>query len=121
MPKETQYARDIKKVVGSPKIIFVLGGPATGKGTQCAKLVEEFGYQHISTGDLLRHEIAKGSPEGEEIKKIVADGGLVPNSLTTQLLVKGIMARPSKNYLIDGFPRTVEQALYFEQNVLEAQ
>ena len=61
MPKETQYARDLKKTVGSPKIIFVLGGPATGKGTQCAKLVEEFGYQHVSTGDLLRIEVEKVS------------------------------------------------------------
>jgi|TARA_B110000285_G_C15037575_1_gene570148 cytidylate kinase len=45
---------DIKKAIGSPKIIFVLGGPASGKGTQCEKMVEEFGYTHISTGDLMR-------------------------------------------------------------------
>ena len=102
MPKETQYARDLKKTVGSPKIIFVLGkltnsqsnnyrfkylivvlyhlgGPATGKGTQCTKLVEEFGYQHVSTGDLLRAEMAKGTPEGEDIKRLMAEGQLVPN------------------------------------------
>ena len=52
---------DIKKVLGNPKITFVLGGPASGKGTQCAKLVEEFGYTHISTGDLFRAEVAKVS------------------------------------------------------------
>ena len=50
---------DVKKILGSPKITFVLGGPASGKGTQCAKLVEEFGYTHISTGDLFRAEVAK--------------------------------------------------------------
>jgi UMP-CMP kinase len=50
---------DIKKTLGNPKITFVLGGPASGKGTQCAKLVEEFGYTHISTGDLFRAEVAK--------------------------------------------------------------
>lgn len=50
---------DVKKVLGCPKITFVLGGPASGKGTQCAKLVEEFGYTHISTGDLFRAEVAK--------------------------------------------------------------
>jgi cytidylate kinase len=52
---------DIRKTLGNPKITFVLGGPASGKGTQCAKLVEEFGYTHISTGDLFRAEVAKVS------------------------------------------------------------
>ena len=52
---------DVKKVLGNPKITFVLGGPASGKGTQCAKLVEEFGYTHISTGDLFRAEVSKVS------------------------------------------------------------
>ena len=52
---------DIKKAIGSPKIIFVLGGPASGKGTQCEKMVEEFGYTHISTGDLMRKEMEKVS------------------------------------------------------------
>ena len=50
---------DVKKILGNPKITFVLGGPASGKGTQCAKLVEEFGYTHISTGDLFRAEVQK--------------------------------------------------------------
>ena len=53
--------RDLKKLLGSAKITFILGGPASGKGTQCEKLVEEFGYTHISTGDLMRAEIAKVS------------------------------------------------------------
>ena len=51
----------VKKILGNPKVTFVLGGPASGKGTQCAKLVEEFGYTHISTGDLMRAEIASVS------------------------------------------------------------
>jgi cytidylate kinase len=50
---------EIRKVLKNPKITFVLGGPASGKGTQCAKLVEEFGYTHISTGDLFRAEVKK--------------------------------------------------------------
>lgn len=53
--------QDIKKQIGKPKVIFVLGGPATGKGTQCEKMVEEFGYKHISTGDLMRAEMKKVS------------------------------------------------------------
>jgi dephospho-CoA kinase len=52
---------DVKKMLGNPKITFVVGGPGSGKGTQCAKLVEEFGYTHISTGDLMRVEMKKVS------------------------------------------------------------
>jgi adenylate kinase family enzyme len=113
--------RDLKKLLGNAKITFILGGPASGKGTQCEKLVEEFGYTHISTGDLMRAEIAKGTKEGDRIRKIVADGGLVPFETTVQLLINALIATPSKNYLIDGFPRAVDQAQYFEQNVMETQ
>lgn len=114
-------SEDIKKMLGNPKITFVLGGPASGKGTQCAKLVEEFGYKHISVGDLMRAESDKGTKDGEKIKKIMASGGIVPYELTVSLLVNALIANPSKNYLIDGFPRSVEQAIYFEQNVMECQ
>ena len=104
--------KDIKKAIGSPKIIFVLGGPASGKGTQCEKMVEEFGYTHISTGDLMRLEMAtvsfndnifkhssnnlQGSKEGERIKKIVADGGLVPFEVTVQLLINAMIEAKSE-------------------------
>ena len=114
-------SEDVKKMLGNPKITFVLGGPAAGKGTQCDKLVEEFGYQHISTGDLMRAEIDKGTREGDRIKKIVSSGGIVPHETTVQLLLNAMIANPAKNYLIDGFPRAVDQAIYFEQNVCEAQ
>lgn len=53
---------DVKQALGNPKITFVLGGPCSGKGTQCAKLVEEFGYTHLSSGDLFRAEVASVSP-----------------------------------------------------------
>jgi hypothetical protein len=59
MSADKTETKDLKKQLGNPKITFVLGGPASGKGTQCAKLVEEFGYTHISTGDLFRAEQAK--------------------------------------------------------------
>ena len=112
---------DIKKMLGNPKITFVLGGPASGKGTQCAKLVEEFGYKYISVGDLMRAEVDKGTKDGEKIKKIMAVGGIVPHELTVSLLINALIANPSKNYLIDGFPRAIDQAIYFEQNVMECQ
>lgn len=75
-------SEDIKKMLGNPKITFVLGGPASGKGTQCSKLVEEFGYRHISVGDLMRAEADKGTKDGEKIKKIMAEGKIVPHELT---------------------------------------
>jgi len=88
--------KELLKAIGNPKITFVLGGPASGKGTQCEKMVEEFGYTHISTGDLMRVEMQKGTKEGERIKKIVADGGLVPFELTVQILINALIATPSQ-------------------------
>jgi adenylate kinase family enzyme len=85
----------LKKLLGNPKITFVLGGPASGKGTQCEKLIEEFGYTHISTGDLIRSEMAKGTKEGEKMKKLVAAGALVPFDLTVQILINALIATPS--------------------------
>ena len=80
----------------------LLGGPASGKGTQCAKIVEEFGFTHISTGDLMREEIKKNSKEGAQIKKITSEGGLVPFELTVKILVNALIATPSKvSILID--------------------
>jgi len=113
--------KDIERILGQPKITFVLGGPASGKGTQCEKLVEEFGYTHISTGDLMRSEMKKGTKEGEQIAKIVGEGGLVPFELTVQVLINALIETPSANYLIDGFPRALDQALHFETVCCEAQ
>jgi len=118
----TTYEKiDVAKILGNPKITFVLGGPASGKGTQCEKLVEEFGYTHISTGDLMRAEMKKGTKEGEEIARIVGEGQLVPYQLTVQVLINALIANPSKNYLIDGFPRALDQAMHFESAACEAQ
>jgi len=108
-----------KYLLADSKIIFVLGGPASGKGTQCEKIISEFGYTHISTGDLFREEMKSGSKIGDRIKGIIAKGDLVPFQLTVQVLINAMLARPSKTYLIDGFPRSVEQAVYFEKAVME--
>ena len=118
----TAASRDLKKLLDNPKIILVLGGPASGKGTQCEKIVQEFGFSHVSTGDLMRAEAAKGTKLGEQIKKIQKEGKLVPFEITVQVLVNGLIATPSKTrtYLIDGFPRALDQATFFEKNVIEA-
>jgi adenylate kinase family enzyme len=83
----------------------MFGGPGAGKGTQSAKLVEEFGYCHISTGDLMRAEIKSGSELGNKMKEIIDNGDLVPLDMTVQVLKNGVKANPAESYLFDGFPR----------------
>ena len=99
------------------KIVFVLGGPGAGKGTQCARLVEEFGYGHFSAGDLLRAETNSGTEEGEMIKQLIKEGKLVPGHITLGLLKKAIDGCDSEYILIDGFPRRLNQAAAFEKDV----
>lgn len=82
---------DVKQVLGNPKITFVLGGPASGKGTQCSKLVEEFGYTHISTGDLFRAEVAKVSNGSYALRKQVVRA----TSFARQLLTLGAQGKPA--------------------------
>ena len=60
-------------------IVFVLGGPGSGKGTQCAMLAKDYNYAHISVGDLLRQEVAKGSLLGNEIEQLMNDGQMIPS------------------------------------------
>jgi len=103
-------------------IIFVLGGPGSGKGTQCAKLVKDFGFKHLSAGDLLREEQDRpGSQFGELIKTYIKEGQIVPMEVTIQLLENAITAAIEKEgkrqFLIDGFPRKMDQALKFEEAV----
>jgi adenylate kinase family enzyme len=69
----------------------------------------------------MRAEAEKPTKEGERLKKTMADGGLVPTEQTVAILVSGMVSNPSPAYLIDGFPRSTDQALFFEQNVLECQ
>lgn len=98
---------------------MILGGPGTGKGTQCAKLVNDFKYHHISTGDLIREEIAKKSKLGEACISYTSNGKLVPFELIISLLIKAILNKQGNNFLIDGFPRSMEQALYLDKYIKE--
>lgn len=93
--------------LAKPRVIFVLGGPASGKGTQCLKLSEEFGMRHLSAGDLLREEQASGSEDGKLIDSIIKEGKIVPVQITLDLLKRAILDSKitSNRYLIDGFPR----------------
>lgn len=91
-----------------PEVIFVLGGPGSGKGTQCANIVKHFGFVHLSAGDLLRAEKDSGSPDGAMISQMIKDGQIVPSSVTINLLYKAMTQSGHKHFLIDGFPRNAE-------------
>ncbi|XP_077579834.1 UMP-CMP kinase [Stigmatopora nigra] len=94
-----------------PQVVFVLGGPGAGKGTQCAKIVENYNYTHLSAGDLLRAERAReGSQSGLLIANFIKEGKIVPVEITIDLLKRAmeeIMKKDEQKYrfLIDGFPR----------------
>ncbi|KAK7204679.1 adenylate kinase-domain-containing protein [Myxozyma melibiosi] len=107
------------------KVIFVLGGPGVGKGTQCANLVRDFNYVHLSAGDLLRAEQAReGSQYGELIKTHIREGIIVPQEITIALLKNAMTAEVKQGrtkFLIDGFPRKMDQAIKFEEDVAESE
>lgn len=89
-----------------PTVVFVLGGPGAGKGTQCAKIVQEFQYVHLSAGDLLREERnTPGSKCGELIESHIRNGTIVPVEITCSLLEKAMTKSDKNKFLIDGFPR----------------
>jgi UMP-CMP kinase len=104
-------------------VLFVLGGPGAGKGTQCANLVRDYHFTHLSAGDLLRAEQDRpGSEFGQLIKDYIKDGKIVPMEVTVQLLENAITdvvkgADGKGKFLIDGFPRKMDQALKFEETV----
>ncbi|KAK9467631.1 adenylate kinase-domain-containing protein [Lipomyces arxii] len=103
------------------KVIFVLGGPGVGKGTQCANLVRDYSFVHMSAGDLLRAEQAReGSEFGELISTYIREGNIVPQEITIALLKNAMMAEVNNGntkFLIDGFPRKMDQAIKFEEDV----
>jgi len=100
-----------------PDIIFVLGGPGSGKGTQCARISNEYGFVHLSAGDLLRAEIQAGSKDGALIAGMIREGQIVPQEITIRLIRAAMDSRPGCRFLIDGFPRALGQAAAFEEMV----
>lgn len=88
--------------------MFVLGGPGSGKGTNCAKIQEQFGYVHLSAGDLLRAERESGSELAEMINTYIKEGKIVPAEVTVRLLRNAMESSGSSKFLIDGFPRDIQ-------------
>ncbi|XP_059179679.1 adenylate kinase isoenzyme 5-like isoform X1 [Physella acuta] len=103
-------------------VVFVIGGPGSGKGTQCEKIVKKYGFTHLSSGDLLREEVASGSERGHKLTEIMEKGELVPLEVVLGLMKEAMQAKAatSKGFLIDGYPRELEQGLRFEKEVAPA-
>ncbi len=92
--------------------LILLGPPGAGKGTLAKLLKEALNVVHISTGDILREEMNNNSPLGQNIKKLVESGALVPDEVVTKIIENKLTAgkHPEQGYLLDGFPRTRMQA-----------
>jgi adenylate kinase len=98
-----------------PGPILLLGAPGVGKGTQAKELVELWGIPQISTGDLLRANVAQGTQLGRVAKEIMGRGELVPDSLVDEMVALRLQAKDTANgYILDGFPRTLGQASWLD-------
>ncbi|MBZ8176723.1 adenylate kinase [Corynebacterium poyangense] len=96
--------------------LVLLGPPGAGKGTQAALLSEKLGIPHISTGDLFRANIGEGTPLGIEAKQYIDAGKLVPTDVTARMVESRLAESDTEQgFLLDGFPRTVEQADILEE------
>jgi adenylate kinase len=89
-------------------IVILLGAPGSGKGTQSMRLASKFGFQHLATGDIFRSEIAQGTELGKKAQDYVKSGKLVPDSIVTEMVAARL--DPKGKYLLDGFPRNLDQA-----------
>jgi UMP-CMP kinase len=98
-----------------PTVVFVLGGPGSGKGTQCSNIVSTYGYEHLSAGDLLREEMKSGSANGEMISTMIKNGQIVPSYVTVALLQQAMKNSKNTKFLIDGFPRNAENNASWEK------
>ena len=110
--KETQIKQIQQEIRIKMKNIVIFGAPGSGKGTQSDKLIEKYGLNHISTGDVLRSEIKNETELGKTAQKYIDQGQLIPDDLMISILasVYDGFGRAHKGVIFDGFPRTIPQA-----------
>lgn len=99
------------------KNIIFIAPPAAGKGTQSNLLKDKYGYVHISTGDMLREIVSSDSELGKVVKNIIDKGNLVSDDLIFKLLKSKLISIKGKPFILDGFPRTLNQALFLDNDL----
>jgi adenylate kinase len=97
--------------------IVLLGAPGAGKGTQCKNIVAQYGLLHLSSGDILRQERAAGTELGKKAQDYMDSGALVPDEIIIEMMTKAIRKAPAAGFLLDGFPRTVNQAVELAESL----
>ena len=110
--KEIQSTNTKNVIKIRMKNIVIFGAPGSGKGTQSDLMIEHYGLEHISTGDVLRNEIKKGTDLGKTAQGFIDKGNLIPDELMVSILAKVYddFGRGHKGVIFDGFPRTIPQA-----------
>ncbi len=99
---------------------LIFGPPGSGKGTQSVKLASEFNLIHLSTGDMLREEVAAQTVLGRKVEGIMQRGELVPDEVVIQMIAERVDSNPdAKGFIFDGFPRTVDQAGALDKTLTE--
>ena len=98
--------------------LVLLGAPGAGKGTQCKSIVERYNLLHLSSGDILRQERAEGTELGKKAQNYMDSGALVPDEIIIEMMAKAIEKAPVAGFVLDGFPRTVNQAAELDKALL---
>ncbi len=99
--------------------VVLLGAPGAGKGTQCKRIVAQYGLLHLSSGDILRQERAAGTELGRKAQSYMDSGALVPDELIVEMMAAAISKAPGGGYVLDGFPRTANQAEQLDKSLAE--
>ena len=97
--------------------IVLLGAPGAGKGTHCKRIVARYGLLHLSSGDILRQERDAGSELGRKAEIYMDSGLLVPDEIIVEMMVAAISKAPASGFVLDGFPRTVNQAAELDKSL----
>jgi adenylate kinase len=100
--------------------IVLLGTPGAGKGTQCKRIVARYGLLHLSSGDILRRERAEGTQLGRKAQAYMDSGALVPDEIIVKMMAEAIRKAPDGGFILDGFPRTVNQAVELDESLASA-
>ena len=100
--------------------IVLLGTPGAGKGTQCKRIVAKYGLLHLSSGDILRRERAEDTELGRKAQGYMDSGALVPDEVIVEMMAEAIKKAPDVGFILDGFPRTVNQAKELDESLASA-